>query len=218
MPEYLDLDNWSRRTHFDFFRTYDHPFFNICTKVDVTPLRKLTTANKDIAFFIAYHFLSIKAANEIEPFRYRLQGERVLIYDRIHAGTIILLPDESFTFAYFDYDDDFEVFHADAKATVARVLAGGPRLDERASREDLIHHSVVPWITFTSVSHARKRGQDDSVPKIAFGKYRLEGDRLMMPVSVEVHHALMDGLHVGRYIERFECYLADPHAVLRLSG
>jgi chloramphenicol O-acetyltransferase type A len=127
-----------------------------------------------------------------------------------------LLPDESFTFAYFDYDEDFEVFHTRAKATVDRALAGGPRLDERASREDLIHHSVVPWITFTSVSHARKLGQDDSVPKIAFGKYRRDGNRVMMPVSVEVHHALMDGLHVGRYFEKFERYLSEPRAALGL--
>ena len=218
MPEYLDIETWTRRSHFDLFKTYDNPYFNIGTSVDVTPLLNLTRANKNISFFIAYHFLSIKAANEVEPFRYRLQGERVLVYERIHAGTIILLPDESFTFAYFDYDENFEAFHTNAKATIDRALTGGPRLDERASRDDLIHHSVVPWITFTSVSHARKRGQDDSVPKIAFGKYGLVGDRVMMPVSVEVHHALMDGLHVGRYLSRFETYLADPRAALGLSS
>ena len=217
MPRYLDLETWPRRIHFDFFRGYDNPFFNICTNVDVTALLNYTRAHSNISFFIAYHFLSIKAANEVEPFRYRLDGERVLIYERIHAGTIILLPDESFTFAYFDYDEDFEVFHTLAKATVERALKGGPRLDERESREDLIHHSVLPWFAFTSISHARKFGQEDSVPKIAFGKYTFVGDRVMMPVSVQVHHALMDGLHVARYFERFEGYLADPLAALRLS-
>ena len=35
-----------------------------------------------------------------------------------------------------------------------------------------------------------------------------------MPFSVEVHHALMDGLHVGRYIERMEEMLATPDAYL----
>jgi chloramphenicol O-acetyltransferase type A len=37
-----------------------------------------------------------------------------------------------------------------------------------------------------------------------------------MPVSVEVHHALMDGLHVGRYFGRLESYLSDPRAALSL--
>lgn len=28
--------------------------------------------------------------------------------------------------------------------------------------------------------------------------------RLLMPVSVHVHHALMDGLHVGQFLENFQ--------------
>jgi chloramphenicol O-acetyltransferase type A len=176
----------------------------------------LTHAAKNISFFIAYHFLSMKAANEVEPFRYRLRGERVLIHDRIHAGTTLLLADESFTFVYFDYSEDFADFQTRAKATVESARSVASRLDERDGQDDLIHHSVLPWVTFNSISHARNWGRLDSVPKIAFGKYRAEGDRITMPISVEVHHALMDGLHVGRYFERLESYFSNPRAALRL--
>jgi chloramphenicol O-acetyltransferase type A len=214
MSGYLDVETWSRRRQFEFFKDYHNPFFNICTSVDVTPLLGLTRAMRDISFFVAYHFFSIKAANEVEPFRYRLRSERVLVHERIHAGTTLLLADENFTFAYFDYEEDFAVFHARAKATIERAKAGGVQLHERDDRDDLVYHSVIPWATFTSISHARKGGRQESVPKIAFGKYRAEGGRTMMPVSVEVHHALMDGLHVGRYFERLESYFADPRVTL----
>ncbi len=215
MPRYLDIETWSRRRLFEFFKDFDNPFFNICTSVDVTALLGLTRA-RSLSFSITYHFLSMKAANEVEPFRYRLRGERVLVHDRIHAGTTLLLADESFTFVYFDYEKDFEVFHAHARATVERALAGAPRLDEREGQDDLIHHSVIPWVTFTSISHARNWGHLDSVPKIAFGKYREDGERIRMPISVEAHHALMDGLHVGRYFEKMESYLSDPRRALGL--
>src|SRR5215210_4766893 len=142
MSRYLDIETWNRRQQFDFFKDYHNPFFNICTNVDVTPLLSLTRSMENISFFIAYHFFSIKAANEVEPFRYRLRGERVLVHDRIHAGTTLLLADESFTFVYFDHTDDFEVFHARARATIERALAGAPGLDEREGQDDLIHHSV----------------------------------------------------------------------------
>jgi chloramphenicol O-acetyltransferase type A len=216
MARYLDIESWNRRRQFEFFKSFDNPFFNICTSVEVTSLLGLTRAAADISFFIAYHFLSMKAANEIEPFRYRLRGDRILVHDYIHAGTTLLLADETFTFVYFDYEEDFEVFHARARAAVADARAGASRLDERAGQDDLIHHSVVPWVTFTGISHARNWGREDSVPKIAFGKYRADGDRIMMPVSVEVHHALMDGLHVGRYFEKLESYLSDPRTALKL--
>lgn len=215
MSRYLDVETWNRRQHFEFFKNYDHPFFNICTNVDVTPLLGWTRAAKNISFFIAYHFLSTKAANEVEPFRYRLRGDRVFIHSRVHAGTTLLLADENFTFAYFDYTEDFEVFHARAKATIESAKAGGAELDQRAEQDDLIYHSVIPWATFTSISHARKGGRGESVPRIAFGKYREDGGRMIMPVSVEVHHALVDGLHVGRYFERLESYFTNPRSAMK---
>jgi chloramphenicol O-acetyltransferase type A len=216
MSGYLDIETWSRRQQFEFFKDFDNPFFNICVNVDVTPLLALTHEAKSISFFIAYHFLSMKAANEVEPFRYRLRGDRVFVHDHIHAGTTLLLADESFTFVYFDFEADFEAFHTRAKAAVERAQAGKSRLDEREGQDDLIHHSVIPWMTFTSISHARNWGRQDSVPKIAFGKYQADGERIKMPISVEVHHALMDGLHVGRYFEKLESYFSNPLPALNL--
>ncbi len=214
MSRYLDAENWGRWQQFEFFKDYHNPFFNICTSVDVRPLLEWTRAREDISFFVAYHFCSLKAANEVEPFRYRLRGDRVLVHDRIHAGTTILVDDENFSFAFFDYDDDFEVFHARARESIERAKAEGVQLHQRAERDDVIYHSVIPWATFTSISHARRGARGESIPKIAFGKYRADGDRLMMPISVEAHHALMDGLHVGRYFERLESYFTDPRSAL----
>ena len=214
MSRYLDIETWNRRQQFEFFKNYQDPFFNICANVEVTPLLGLTRSMENISFSIAYHFFSIKAANEVEPFRYRLRGERILVHDRIHAGTTLLLADENFTFVYFDYEEEFEVFHARAKAAIRSARASGIDLSKRAEQDDLIYHSVIPWATFTSISHARKGGREESVPKIAFGKYREDAGRMMMPVSVQVHHALMDGLHVGRYFERLENYCSNPRSAL----
>jgi chloramphenicol O-acetyltransferase type A len=215
MSGYLDTETWHRRHLFQFFKGYDDPFFNICADVDITLLLEFAHAQK-LSFFVTSHYLSIKTANEVEPFRYRLRGERVLVHDRIHAGATLLLADESFTFVYFDYTEDFAAFHSSAKATVESALVEVPRLDARADRDDLIYHSVIPWVSFNSISHAHDSKQQNSVPKVSFGKYRAEGDRIKMPVSVEVHHALMDGLHVGRYFERLESYFSSPRSALQL--
>jgi chloramphenicol O-acetyltransferase type A len=217
MPRYLDTETWHRRRLFHLFKDYDDPFFNVCADVEITPLLEFAGA-QNLSSFITYHFLSIKSANEVEPFRYRLRGDRVLIHDRIHAGTTLLLADESFTFVYFDYTEDFEAFHSSAKATIESARVEAPSLDARADQDDLIYHSVLPWVSFTGISHARDSRRQDSVPKISFGKYRADGNRIKLPVSVEVHHALMDGLHVGRYFERLESYFSNPHSALHSSA
>ncbi|HAN77810.1 MAG TPA: chloramphenicol acetyltransferase, partial [Bacteroidales bacterium] len=48
---------------------------------------------------------------------------------------------------------------------------------------------------------------NDSIPKISFGKFFKENDKLWLPVAVHAHHGLMDGLHVAKFIEKFQYYL-----------
>jgi chloramphenicol O-acetyltransferase type A len=215
MAEYLDTEKWSRRHLFRLFKDYDSPSFNVCADVDATALLDFTRAG-NLSSFVTYHYLSTKTANELEPFRYRLRGERVVVHERVDAGAIVLLEDESFTFVYFEYTENFAAFHADAVRTVESARAEPPPLDAREGRDDLVYHSVLPWVSFNSISHARDSRRQSGIPKISFGKYREAGGRLLMPVSVEVHHALMDGLHVGRYFERLAAYFSDPRAALSL--
>jgi chloramphenicol O-acetyltransferase type A len=215
MPEYLDTEAWNRRHLFQLFKDYDNPCFNVCADVDVTPLFELVR-ERGLSFSVTYHFLSTKTANEVEPFRYRLRGERVLVHERVHAGAIVLLDDESFTFVYLDYTEDFGAFHASGRAIVERARVEPPSLDARVGQDNLIYHSVIPWVSFTSISHARDSRQQSGIPKVAFGKWREVGGRVLMPVSVEAHHALLDGLHVGRFFERFQSLCSDPRAALGL--
>ena len=213
MPEYLDLETWPRRGLFEFFRNYQNPYFNICTRLEVTALVKLLRAREHAHVSLAYHYFALRIANEIEPFHYRLQDERVEIHEIINGGTTVLLPNETFTYAYFNYYEDYERFVSEAAAAIARVRQEGSL--KPTMRYDLIYFTTLPWISFTSFAHARTPGRGESIPRIAFGKFAIEHERTFLPISVEVHHALMDGLHVGRFISRFEEMLAQPQLYLK---
>ena len=209
MAKYLDLEKWIRRDVFEFFRGFDKPYFNISTQLDVTKLLTALRDRPDLSVSMAYHYFALRAANEIEPFRYRLKDGQVIVYDVIHGGTTVLLPNENFTLAYFEYDVSFEKFMAGAEAAVKDALSGDGAFRPN-TRDDMIHFTTLPWVSFTSFSHARNWGREDSVPKIAFGKFIKANERTLLPFSVEVHHALMDGLHVGRYVARLEEALREP--------
>ena len=213
MAEYLDIENWARRDLFEFFRGYDNPFFNVCTRLDITRLLELVHGRPGVSVSLANYYFALRVANEIEPFRYRLRDGRVLIYEVIHGGTTVLLPNESFSFAYFSYEKNFGKFIRAAEHAVNIVRHGDGVLRPKAG-DDVIHFTTLPWVSFTSFSHARNWGTGDSVPRIAFGKFIKENERILLPISVEVHHALMDGLHVGRYLTQLEEALAEPEAYL----
>jgi len=109
---------------------------------------------------------------------------------------------------YFEFDPDLERFAAAALAALT-AASGEQGLCARDEDDALCHFSVIPWVAFTSVSNARRsRSGDDSVPKIIFGRFALEASgRWSMPVSIEVHHALVDGLHLGRFFAAMQARL-----------
>lgn len=217
MTKYLDLENWHRRELFEFFIGYTNPYFNVCTKLDVTELLAFVRDRPGVRVSLAIHYFALRVANEIESFRYRLQDRKVIVYDVINGGTTVLLPNESFAYAYFDYHHDFDKFITEMGKAIDELRNSSDPL-RPTMRDDVIYHTTLPWISFTSFAHARTPGRGDSIPRFVFGKFTKENERIMMPFSVEVHHALMDGLHVGRYLTRLEEALADPERFVRSSA
>lgn len=211
--KYLDIDKWNRKEQYFFFREYDNPFFNICTDLDVYKLNKFVKAEK-LSFFKASLYISIRAANGIPEFRYRIKGNNIIIHDVIHAGSTVLNDDETFSFCYFNYFASFTEFNLNAEKKLKENTKRIGGMEAHEDRDDLIHYSMIPWVSFTSFSHARKSIPEDSIPKIVFGKFYSKEGLNKMPVSVEVHHALMDGLHVGKYFDLFQQYLNCPEEIL----
>ena len=213
---YLDLAHWPRRASFEFFRRFDKPYFNVCTRLDMSALVALKS-RLPAGLSLAYHHLVMRLANEIEPFRYRVQGDRVRVLAVVHASTTVLRADDSIAFAYLDYDADPQRFAAQALPVVRAVQRGDVAFDPGLDQASHLHFTTLPWIDFSSFSHARNWGREDSIPKFAFGRLQREGDRWSMALSVEVHHALMDGLHVGRLLQGLEARLRDPAPWLGLA-
>ena len=210
MADYIDTETWARREAFDYFRGFDKPYFNVCVRLDVAALKAAAAATGLGGFSLACHFMALRLANLHEAFRLRLQGGRVRRHPVVHGGTTVLRDDGSFSFAYLDDAVDFAAFCDQGAAAIAAARSGQAPFNPRLDDDAVIHFTSLPWLHFSSFSHARNWGREDSVPKIAFGRANVDGPHLWLPFSVEVHHALVDGLHVGRYVQHFESALRDP--------
>lgn len=202
MQRILNTETWYRREHFQFFKKFEEPFFGVTVGLDCT-LAYQRAKEKGTSFFLFYLHRSLVAANEIEPFRYRIQENAVIVYDTVHASPTINRPDGSFGFGYMDFYEEEERFYEAAKKEIERVqISKG--LIPAVSGENVIHYSALPWLNFTAISHARAFSHNDSIPKITFGKMTEDAGRRIMPLSIHVHHALMDGYHVGQYVQLFQ--------------
>ena len=202
MKKKLEIDNWSRKEHFYFFKQFTEPFFGVCINIDCTKAYKLSK-EKGLSFFLYYLHKSLLAVNNVEAFRYRIIGEEVFIYDRIDASATISRPNGTFGFSYMNFERDFSMFYENSKIEIARVKNTTDLVPAHAE-SNVIYYTSLPWINFTSLSHPRKFSFDDSCPRIAFGKMTDDNGKKIMPVSIHVHHALMDGFHISQFIDNFQ--------------
>ena len=203
--EELDLASWYRKEAFYFFRDYDDPFFNMTAPVDVTELDALCK-RESLSFAISFLHCSQAALNSVEEFRIRLWEEKLVRFERVEATQTILLENGSFGFCYFPWRESLSEFNECGRDQVARYRELAT-FDVETERIDLVYYSVIPWVAFTSFKHASKTDPDQTVPRIVFGKKYEENGRVRMPVSVEVNHIILDGVHVGRYFERLQARL-----------
>lgn len=207
MKKLIDLDNWNRKEHFLFFSKFEEPFFGVTVKVDCTTAYK-KAKERGISFFLYYLYRALKAANEVENFRYRIIENKPYDFETVNASPTINRPDGTFGFAYMDYFEDEKQFYKKALQEIENVKSTNSLLPA-VSSENVIHFSAIPWLDFTSISHARSFSHPDSCPKISFGKMTENNGEKEMPVSIHGNHALMDGYHVGLFVEKFQNLLNE---------
>lgn len=202
MKTLIDIDKWSRKEHFQFFSQFDEPFFGITVIVDCTRAYLLSKANKK-SFFLTYLYIALKAANEIENFKYRIVDGRVYLFEQINASSTINRSDGTFGFGYMDYDKENDIFFENAIKEIEQVRCSKD-LIPAISGENVIHFSAIPWLNFTGLSHARNFAYPDSCPKISFGKVTELNGIKTMPISIHAHHGLVDGYHVSLFVDRLQ--------------
>jgi len=200
----LDIENWPRKEHFLFFKQFDEPFFGLTVEIDCTKAYH-RAKELETSFFVYYLHKTIVAVNTIESFRYRIIDDKIYIYDTIDVSATIMRDDQTFGFSLIEYSPEFEVFSVNAFQEIERIQNSKGLFTREFNDTNLIHFSAIPWVNFKSLSHARSYTFPDSCPKISFGKMMIaDNGKRTMSMSIHAHHGLMDGFHVGQFVECFK--------------
>lgn len=204
MKTFLDLENWNRKEHFEHFKQMEEPFFGVTVEIDCTKAYQ-TAKTLKTSFFIFYLHKTLVAVNSIENFKYRISEDKIYINDRVDASATIGREDGTFGFSLMEYNPEFKIFEKDACQEIERIQNTTGLFTRSFDDDNVIHFSAIPWLNFTSLSHARSYSYPDSCPKISFGKMiTLDNGKKTMAMSVHVHHGLMDGFHVGKFVDLFQ--------------
>ena len=208
----IHLEGWPRKDHYLFFKEFEFPYFSLCADMDISNFLPMIKEN-ELSFTGAIMYLIGRVANGIPEFRQRIREEHPIEHDLVHPSATVLSKNDLFTFCTVYYQEDFLAFMKDAEDEIARVKKE-PTLEEKIQDDSMLFMSSIPWVSFTGFMHPLRLMPGDSVPRFAWGKFRQDGTRTVMPLSVQGHHALMDGLHAGLFYEEFQDLLDQPKRVL----
>lgn len=204
-----DPTTWPRASAYAHYRHMAQPHMAVTVEVDVTTAVAACRAEGRSVFAGLMHGL-VGAVQAVPALRQRIRfegGEHVVEHDRVDPAFTVAVAGGRFGFATVPYVDDpvaFSVAVREASEAQHHIAELQPF---EGVRDDVVYMSCLPWLSFTSLTHpvhASREGFVDDVPRIAWGKLTERDGRQVMPVNLQVHHALVDGRHLGAFFEAVE--------------
>ena len=202
----IDLENYPRRSHFEFFNAMAYPYVGLTANVDVTNILAAVKKYGGSAF-LGYLWVAANAANSVPEFRQRIVDDKIVEFDHCNAGFTVALEDKTFCNCYTESRMTIEEFFVDAKQRQEEAKKHPGFVNPDEDETGLFFCSCIPWLAFTQCIQPAPIPADSN-PRIVFGKYIKEGDRTMMPMHIQCNHALVDGYHLSEFYRIFQ-ELAD---------
>jgi chloramphenicol O-acetyltransferase type A len=202
----VDLATWARADQFRFFRGYAKPHYAVTSRIDVSRLMA-RRAEGTLPVYRTCLWAIGAGIHAVPELTMRFRGDRVVRHDRVALSATVPLADGNFRYCYLPFHADRAVFDAEAARIIAEVARGGDLNANSGERDDVAYLSCMPWLDYTAINNALPHA-DDCIPRVSWGKIVPEAEgRHRMAMTIEVHHALVDGRQVGAFFAAVQAAL-----------
>lgn len=205
----IDMENWDRRQHYEFFKNFDYPHYSISSKIDISEFKRCVD-EKGLPFFMTMVYMLTKSINMVGEFKMRIRNDQVIEHEVINPIFTTMTEKRVFNFCSIDYREDYNSFIEESKEKVESSKSGQVEVSNDPNQDDCIYITCLPWVSFTHVNHPVHINHGHSIPVLTIGKYFKENEKTMMPFSVQAHHGLVDGIHMGDLFRVFQEVLDEP--------
>ncbi len=200
--KHIDLADYPRRDHFNLYLGMAYPYAGVTVEVDVTDLLALCKTKKISFYLMVLHAVAL-AADEVPEFRRRIDNGGIVEYEECPTSHIELKPDGTYAYCALRHHMPLKEFLKKAEIARSAVRECGS-IEEEAEVQSMYFVSTVPWLHYTQLIQPVACGEDAN-PRFSWGKYQPnDKGRMVMPMSVLVHHGLADGVHIARFYDEFD--------------
>lgn len=199
----IDLDKWNRGKLFNFYIDKMRMVMSLTVDIDVTNLKKYATKN-NISFYSLMLWVVSKVINSHDEFKYSFDNEGNLIkWDFVSPSyTDFHSEDECFIKMVSEYSDDLFEFCSRVKTDREKYKNERNILNNQPL--NFFDVSCLSWVKYKHFDiHVFDEGKF-LAPVVTWGKYELENERLIMPLTMNIHHAVADGFHLSRFFNEVQ--------------
>ena len=197
----LNMETYKRKSHFEYFNGLAYPYVGLTVNVDITDLLK-TIKVKKLPLFLSICYCVSKSANQVPEFRQRILDNQIVEYDYCLTSHTVALSDGTYCYCDLDSNRSFEDYISYAVNEQEKAKQRNSINEEADDILGKIFISTIPWVSYTALINPTPVPADSN-PRITWGKYFIQNEKVLLPVSVLCHHALVDGLHISKFYDFF---------------
>lgn len=208
--KYIDIDNWKRKEYFYYYYKNVKCTFTMNAELDITEL-KINLKEKNIKLYPVLIYLLSKAVNKYIEFRMNMDKDEKLGYweNIMPAYTIFNKKQETFFNLWTDYDEDFFKFYKNYLKDEKLYENSESMFPKGEIPSYTFSISIIPWVNFTGFNLNIYSDGSYLLPIFTFGKYVKKNDKIIIPLSIQVHHAVCDGFHAGSFFKELQKMCVD---------
>ena len=202
----IDMNTWDRRDLYRFYMEKLKITMNMTVTMDVTHALAFSRTH-GLKFHAVMMWAVGNVLNARDEFRYSLNEAGELIqYDMISPSYTDFNPvTEHFVKFVTEFSYDLREFCARSEADRARYRDGWGFIDNQPP--NVYDISCIPWTTYDSLTLHVEADAPSLFPVVLWGKYYEKDDRTMMPVTMNVNHAVCDGFHICRFFNELQEFI-----------
>ncbi len=207
----IDLETWNRKENYNWFTTKNRCKINMTINVDATNVIKRIKKLK-LRHYPTFTYMTSKVLNSSNEFKtsYNEDGD-LGIYDVIHPRyPIFHESDKRISILWTEYCDSFKLFY---NRFISDINIYGENRSMAAKGKfplNCFDMSSLPWSSFTSFDCPPTSDVVWLAPFVMVGKFFEFGEKLLLPVSISVHHATCDGYHVSMFFKELQKLCDEP--------
>lgn len=197
----ININNWNRKEYFEHYFSNIPCTYSMTIKLDIT---KIKSKNIKLYPTMLYYITSIVNKHDEFKTAFNENGELGIYDEMIPCYTIFHKDTKTFSNIWTKYTQNINDFYNEYENDLKKYgnkkeLNAKPNIPS-----NIFNVSMIPWTTFESFNLNLQKGYTYLSPIFTLGKYYKKDDKFLMPLSIQVHHAICDGFHVCQFLNELQ--------------